>query len=311
MQISTRGRLPGTFIIRHKGNPDLVLANANGKAVLAWRDNVSANQLWTIWKDTQRDKIYWLENQQGRYLTVNGHGDDLSFQTSSQASEWNIVPDMIGAKFNPASVIRLASNTDWNLNALGNWPYDVGNRVGVWDWAGGDSNEVWEITEITEAPLPFQEKWVHAFILGKGTLSVSPEDQAGQLPLIIEGAPSVPQGNIRAVFAQIMWVHGFALRSRYNGRYLHWRGNHQHFGLADTMSLTTLWNGLGFSGTENWGLLRPYANPDQYWDLFDFVDKDHLQGLKVGTWNREIRDTQTWQISPAYNKIIPPWPPVS
>lgn len=41
--------------------------------------------------------------------------------------------------------IQLQADPDMNLNVFGNGPYKSGSEVGVWDWARGADNEVWEM----------------------------------------------------------------------------------------------------------------------------------------------------------------------
>ena len=49
----------------------------------------------------------------------------------------------------PGVAIRPSSDSDRNLNILGNGPYVAGSTVAAWDgWGGGDSNEVWLIGAI-------------------------------------------------------------------------------------------------------------------------------------------------------------------
>lgn len=45
-------------------------------------------------------------------------------------------------------VIRLSSNTDYNLNALGG-DWHPGTPVGIWTWSGGAANEIWYFDPVT------------------------------------------------------------------------------------------------------------------------------------------------------------------
>lgn len=44
--------------------------------------------------------------------------------------------------------IQLQANTNMNLNVEGDGPYNSGTRVLVWDWSGGDSNEIWNFSMV-------------------------------------------------------------------------------------------------------------------------------------------------------------------
>jgi hypothetical protein len=54
----------------------------------------------------------------------------------------------IGGDFWNGFALRPLSNSDLNLNVLGNGPYNAGNAVSIWSWAGGAPNEVWKATHV-------------------------------------------------------------------------------------------------------------------------------------------------------------------
>lgn len=74
------------------------------------------------------------EVKYGAILTVGA--DDDNWAT------WSIVQYLDSNRW----VIRPKGNTDLNLNASGDGPYEQGNPVNLWRWETGAHNEVWMIS---------------------------------------------------------------------------------------------------------------------------------------------------------------------
>ena len=280
---------PGGYLIRLKANPDLVLACVNGKAALAWRNIDDPSQLWAISPLTGTDN-YQLTNVVGGKMKVSAYGDGLVFGVDSKG--WNIPGKIDSTDF---LAIRPADNFDWNLNALGNGPYDVGSRVGVWDWSAGAGNEMWQITYFPANPTMTDWKVVGNQSRG---LAVQENDLNGILPLICDGQASYPQKIERLVFAQINWTNGFALRSKFNGKYVFWKGPGQPLGQSDTMTIRALWTFAG-GRPDGYGAIRPALDSDQNFNVLG--NPTIVKGATVGTWTWDGgASNELWTIFQAY-----------
>jgi hypothetical protein len=279
------------FLIRLKANPDLVLACMNGKAALAWRNINDVSQLWWIDPMTTGNNNYQLINSLGGTLGVKDFGDGLVFGGESKG--WNIPDGILTSAF---QAIRAANNFDWNLNALRNGPYDVGNPVGVWDWSRGASNELWQISYLPDNP-SFTE-WRGVANHSLHCLAVQEGDMNGTLPLICDKTWTFPQRNERLVFAKIDWTQGFALRSKYNGKYVYWKGAQQQLGQSDTMTVQTLWTFQG-RPEDRWGAIRAALDTNSNFNVLG-APKETF-GAVVGTWGWSGGATnELWQAVQAY-----------
>ena len=277
----TKTRLDGSFIIRLRYCSDCVLANVDGQARIAWRDLTNRNHLWTIYQEysalTGLNK-YWLRNQgNGLELCAPENSRDLTFQANGDA--WDVGGD---GKFTNWNAWRVKSNIKRNLNALGNGPYDVGTFVGVWSWADGAPNELWQAIDVTGKTNPATDNWKQ-INCGPDNLSVRDVDLSGSIAPILKrfNAPSPT-----LLFAVISWDDDcFALRNRHNNKYLYWKGPNQLLGQAESMSLRTLWKAYHYRADahRDYIAIQPFLNPNQA--IRVVRDPAKSQEPNVGSWD--------------------------
>ncbi|MEZ0257298.1 MAG: hypothetical protein ACAI37_18600 [Chthoniobacter sp.] len=262
--------LPGSYYIGVQGVPDLVVTAVGGKTMLVWRNVNDPNQLWTVSKVQFSTNLYVFYNQGAPGgLNAPSYGDNITL--SGVGSVW-----YVGGDLNGFNVIRLAENDGFNLNALGGWPADVATPVGVWNWSGGAPNEQWQVISSDTFPNPAPHNWVQVGVVN--SISAVADDHAANFAPVSMGTRGLDE---RTIFDKIDSPgHGFALRSRYHGRFLHYNGPNQPLGWASPMSLRCLWTSAPLSSQ---GLaIRPFLDDTQ--DI-TFVGGDNPgTPINTGDW---------------------------
>ena len=292
MNTSGKTKLDGSFIIRSRFCSDLVLANFDGQLRLAWRDVTNRNQLWTIYQDysglTGLNK-YWLRNQgNGLELCAPENSKDLAFRAEGDA--WDLGGD---GKFTTWNAWRVHNNNKRNLNALGNGPYDVGTFVGVWSWAGGDPNELWQAIDVTGKKNPETGRW-KKISNGPDHVAVRDEDLSGSAAPICK---SFNAASPTRIFDVIVWSDDyFALRNKRNDKYLYWKGPNQLLGQAESMSVRTLWKTYHYKASQDrdYIAIQPLLNADQAIRVIRDLSKPFDPNVGSWDWSR-----------PSFNNPLP------
>ena len=243
--------LPGSYYIGVQGVPDLVVTAVGGKTMLVWRNPNDPNQLWTVSKVAFSKENFCVFHNQGAQgdLGAPSYGDNLTL--TGTGTLW-----FVGGDLNGFNVIRLADSDGFNLNALGGWPADVGTPVGVWNWSGGQPNELWQVISSDTFPDPAPHNWVHVGS-NYGIGAVADDHAANFAPISV--ATTLDD---RTIFDRIESPgHGFALRNRFHGRFLHYNGPNQPLGWASPMSLRCLWTTAPFPNDTF--AIRPFLDDTQ------------------------------------------------
>ena len=276
-----------SHLIRLKSNPDLVLAHADGNVVLAWRNVTDKHQLWTIEPIWKEKHLYRVRNLGASHdLSCADYGNHVRLEAGNLGNPWEIC----GA-FSQPDAIRVHNHADWNLNVLGDGPYDVGRRVGVWNWDGGAANERWTIADASTVPSPVSADY-YAFLPGYGSpyqLAVKNGDAGGVQPLVISRGIS---GHL-VQFSVFTWALGFALQNRYNKKFVEWAGANRPLRQAAAMSLDCVWTWGGKRGTR-YGAIRPVRDSDQNLNVYGAPSPP--TDASVGTWRWSGgKDNEVWE----------------
>ncbi|HYF36525.1 MAG TPA: hypothetical protein VD994_14620 [Prosthecobacter sp.] len=268
--------IPGTFFICLKSAPNLVLGMANGRAALAWRNTEDRSQLWQIYQYTLASDLYLFVNVSlGGGLFVGNYGDVLT--TAINGTAWNI-PGGISNE-----VIRVASNTNWNLNALGGGPYDVGTPVAVWNWTNnGAPNQSWQITNVSNLPNPADGG---RYVIASNRTAITPQDgdMNGRFGLACGTGSSTPQTDLKKIYIKTQWSNGFSLRNAYNSKFIYFSGPNQTVAQSASLSMRTLWDLKALDDSKVRGPVRPALDTTQ--NLNALGNPDDFNGTPVGTWD--------------------------
>lgn len=133
-----------------KCNTDLVLTlnlddNDNRAVLRTPSEEAKDRQLWSpIEVISGDDKGFALFNKYSQQvLAARGDRQPLTQISPSDILKNRATWKFLGSDF---GAIQLHANTDMNLNAFGDGPYQPGNTVGIHDWKAGEPNEVWRLS---------------------------------------------------------------------------------------------------------------------------------------------------------------------
>ncbi len=287
-----------SYFIRLYANADLVLAQADGRIVVKWRDKTDLTQLWNVVSVSAQEQTYNLLNVASlRGLSCRDYGDNLFLASEGLGDVWQLGGS---GEFDAWNAIRLRNNVDWNLNVLGSGPYDTGRAVGVYKWDSDHANETWVITAADATPNPSGRyaQIASSFWVGSqrgGCFAVQDGDLDGTRPLILADYGLTPFAPARYVFEKIPWPGGFALRNKLNGKFIKWgfdpgSGHPRRLQQTGIMSLDCLWT-AGSIGDPPRVAIRPFRDSSQN---ISIILDENPPGLQTVEWLHH--GAQIWAI---------------
>lgn len=263
--------------IRSLVNPDFVLTARDGRAVMTWIDPTlrDPNQQWQI------DNL----GGEGRIVTASG----LALTQVSDAQGAPVAVDGSGSSwlcksFDSASdswIIQITENNPLVINLLKS-SMDQDAPVGLWNWAGGAPNELWQLEAVSDVE-PYDTDT--SFLGTTNSLMLyAPEPGV----TVGQDAPT-SWTNPHLLWTLTYWATGISLQNQFTGLWLAYDGGRRNVVQNPQMTSQSLFT-TAPTGDQQW-CLASWGDDQQ---ALTVLGNDPQSGAPVGMWDWSAEAPQMW-----------------